>query len=322
MADRCEMTLVTDPSEWDALFSRAHHPHLVQSWPYGEAKERAADHRTHRVVDAGGWRARRAVFTRGDEPVAICQFLDKTVAGIPCAARLNRGPLFIDATPDEDLVKSVYGAIKGRRQRRCVCLVLAPALPANDANAHLLRELGFRPQKKGGWLSTRVDIAMTQDELRANLTSKWRNRLKAAEKSELTFREYQAPEGIEWIVDRHVANMHDKGFEGPAPALLTALYEAAPDSLLVFQAQLHDEPVGGMLVYRFARGAEYYVGWMSTEGKRFNVGNYLYWNIALELQRRGCEWIDLGGQRPGATEQFKRGLRGTEYQLLNEWLVY
>ena len=43
---------------------------------------------------------------------------------------------------------------------------------------------------------------------------------------------------------------------------------------------------------------------------------------ALELQRRGCQWIDLGGQRPGHTEQFKRGMRGTEYELLNEWIAY
>jgi len=53
-----------------------------------------------------------------------------------------------------------------------------------------------------------------------------------------------------------------------------------------------------------------------------NVGNVLYWQVALELQRRGCRWLDLGGKRRGATEQFKRGMRGMSYELLNEWWAF
>jgi len=41
----------------------------------------------------------------------------------------------------------------------------------------------------------------------------------------------------------------------------------------------------------------------------------------VELKRRGSQWFDLGGKRAGATEQFKAGMGGVEYQLLNEWMV-
>ena len=41
MANRCSVSLVTDAAEWDALFSRVEHPHMVQSWAYGEAKQAA-----------------------------------------------------------------------------------------------------------------------------------------------------------------------------------------------------------------------------------------------------------------------------------------
>jgi hypothetical protein len=317
------MRPIDDVKEWDELFARVEHPHLVQTWAYGEAKRRAGGGQASKtVLDAGGWRPRRAAFTIGGQDVAICQFMDKSIAGIACASRINRGPMLLDAGDDPETVTAVYQAIRNRRQRQCGLLVMAPGLTANDANVALLRSLGFRQRHKRGWVSSRIDIRMTAEELRAHVSSKWRNRLKVAERSNLSFCEYPGVEGLEWIIARHIENMADKAFEGPAPDLLRALYQEARGRVLVFQALLGDEPAGGMLVYRFGRGAEYYVGWMSAEGKAVNVGNYLYYNIALELQRRGCQWIDLGGQRPGHTEQFKRGMRGTEYELLNEWIAY
>jgi hypothetical protein len=53
-----------------------------------------------------------------------------------------------------------------------------------------------------------------------------------------------------------------------------------------------------------------------------SAGNFLCWQVALEVQRRGCRWFDLGGKRAGATEPFKRGMGGVEYTLLNEWLTF
>lgn len=321
MAECCDIRVVDEQAEWDGLFAQVHHPHLVQTWAYGEAKLAAGDHNARRsLIDAGGWHPRRVVFTRDGEPVAICQFLDKTIASFAGASRLNRGPLFL-ATPDRDTVAATFRALRSRRRRHCGALVLAPALEDTEENAALLEDLGFRRRDKVGWVSSRVDIAMTAEELRAHISSKWRNRLKVAERSGFSFHDVTGPEGLDWMIDRHLENMQDKDFAGPSPALLRALYAAAPGRVPIFQARLDGEPVGGILVYRFGRGAEYYVGWMGAAGKQFNVGNFLYWNIALELQRRGCEWIDLGGQRPGHTEQFKRGMRGREYQLLNEWLT-
>jgi hypothetical protein len=321
MTASCEIRVVRDIAEWDELFARVQHPHLVQSWAYGEAKLEAGDHSARRsLIDAGGWRPRRVVFTRDGEAVAICQFLDKSVASIPAASRINRGPLLL-GRPDAETTRAVYAALRSRRQRRCGILVLAPALEDSEENVRLLKTLGFRRRDKAGWISTRVDLEKSPEELRAHLNQKWRNRLNASERAGLEFRAAPGVEGLEWMIARHIENMQDKEFAGPSPALLRALYRAAPDSVLVFQAWFDDQPAGGMLAYRFGAGAEYFVGWIGAEGKRRMAGNFLYWNVAAEMQRRGCAWIDLGGQRPGHTEHFKRGMRGDEYQLLNEWLA-
>jgi len=319
----CSMTLVTDAAEWAALFSRVDSPHMTQSWAYGEAKQAAVGWRTRRVVfDAGGWRTRRLVFERGGEPVAICQLLDKSVAGVRCASRLNRGPLFLGADPGDDVVRCVYGALRSRWRHRLGVLVLAPALVADPVNHSMLTELGFRDRHLPGWLSARVDLHMDEEQLRKNLASTWRNRLRAAERSGLEIGVSHSPEDVEWLIDRHVENMKEKDFIGPSPAFLRALYQAAPDDFLVFQARLAEEAVGGMIVHRFGQAAEYFVGWMGRAGRAVNVGNFLYWQVALELQRRKCRWFDLGGMRPGATGPFKRGMRGVDYELLNEWLAF
>jgi len=296
---------------------------MVQSWAYGEAKQAAVHWRNRRVaVDLGGWRARRLVFERCGEPVAICQLLDKSVAGIRCASRLNRGPLFLSPDPEDDAVRDVYVALRNRWKHLRGVLVLAPALPADPRNFQLLSELAFRDHRLPGWRSARVDLRLDEEQLRRNLAPTWRNRLRVAERSGVEIRVSHAPEDVEWIIDRHVENMKEKDFIGPQPIFLRALCQAAPDDHFVFQARLGDEAVGGMMVYRFGQGAEYYVGWMGREGRKVNVGNFLYWQSALELKRRGCRVFDLGGMRPGATEPFKRGMRGVEYELLNEWLAF
>jgi hypothetical protein len=318
----CSMTPVTDAAEWAALFSRVERPHMVQSWAYGEAKQYAGDRQTGRRVDVGGWRIRRLVIEREGEPVAICQLLDKRIAGVRCASRINRGPLFLDADPRDEVVRDVYRALRRHWRHLHGVLVLAPALTAGPENDRLLAGLGFRPRGQAGWLSSRVDLRGDEEQLRASLAPTWRNRLKASERSGLEVRISHSPEDVEWMIERHVENMREKGFSHPAATLVRALYRAAPDDHLLFRALLEGEAVGGMMAYRFGRGAEYYVGWMGPKGRPVNVGNFLYWQVATELQRRGCEWFDLGGQRMGATGQFKRGMRGEEYELLHEWVAF
>jgi hypothetical protein len=288
---------------------------MVQSWAYGEAKQAA-----------GGWRARRFVFEREGEPVAICQLLDKSLAGIRWATRLNRGPLFLDADPNDGVVRDVYRALRGRWRHLRGVLVLAPALAAGQENYRTVSAVGFRDRRYHGWCSARLDLQSDEEQLRKNLTAHWRNRLRVAERADLELRVSQTPEDVDWIIDRHVENMTEKSFVGPAPDFLRALQCAAPDDFLVFQARSAGEPVGGMVVYRFGDAAECYVGWFGREGRKLNVGNFLYWQAALDLQRRGCRCLDLGGyscsDKNDHFGHFKAGLRAAEYQLLNEWLAF
>lgn len=325
MTDQCSVSRIEDRSVWEQLFLRVGRPDMMQSWAYGEARRLAGarNKALRRAVDTGGWQPRRLLFACDGTPVAICQVLDKTVAGLRVATRLHRGPLFVGEDPGPDRVRDVYGALRRHwRLKKGRVLVLAPALDATRETYSLLEDLGFRDRHLPGFISSRLDLQRDEEWLFQNLRSTWRNRLRSSLRSGIEVEIRQDREALGWMIDRHEENMAAKGFVGPSGTQLDALFEVAPNDVIVYRAIWQGEPVGGMLVFCYGTAAMYYVGWMGPGGRTVNVGNFLYWQIVLDLKRRGFRWFDLGGERVGATAQFKRGMRGEAYEYLNEWLSY
>lgn len=323
MKARLDISTVADRSHWEALFSEVAQPHMSQSWAYGDAVQAAVDWRLRkRALDAGGWRPRRLVFERDGSPVAICQLLEKPLMGMRWAALADRGPLFLDPDPSDELIRDVYATLRTARRHFGLVLILVPPLFDDPQNFHMLSGAGFRPRRVGGYRSTRVDLSLDEDAMFRKLKSKWRNQLRAGMKTGATVTVSSSPADAEWMIDRHIQNMSDKGFSSPEPALVRALYDADPEHFLVFRAVLDGESLAGLVAFTFGDAADYYIGWVSDAGRKMNVNNFLFWETALELRRRGCRSFDLGGMRAGATEPFKTGLGGTEYQLIHNWLAF
>lgn len=304
--------LVADRGEWDALFGRVAAPAIVQSWAYGDAKA------------ASGWCVERLVFEHSGRPVAICQILVRRLLGLPLAARINRGPLFLAAVPDEAEVRGVYRALRRRwRFGRRGVLLLAPGVADAEAHRAWLRVEGFRPRGAAGWCSAVVDLRLRADVLRAQLLPSWRTHLNGAGRSSLVFEASTEPAVVEWMLARHREHMDDKGFAGTPPDFLRALQRAAPEDFIVCRALLDGQPLAGMIVFRFARSAEYFVGWFGPEARRKKAGNFLLWHAAVAMQAAGCERFDLGGYSSSdGYGRFKQGMRGSEYRLAGEWLAW
>lgn len=309
---QCVIRPARGRDEWDALFGRVAAPAIVQAWAYGEAKA------------ATGWCVERWVFERDGVPVAICQVLVKRVLGMPVAARINRGPLFLAALPGEETVRGVYVVLRRRwRFARRGVLVLAPGLAQSDAHRQWLRDAGFIARGSAGWCSSVLDLSEDAATLRRRLAPTWRTQLNGAERGGLDFEVTDSPEAFEWMLARHQDNMRDKGFTGTSPAFLRALRGAAPDDVFVCRVRHEGQPLAGMIVVRFARSAEYFVGWFGCEARRRKAGNLLMWNAALAMQARGCTRFDLGGYSSSdGYGRFKQGLRGSEYRLLEEWVAF
>lgn len=303
--------LVTDLQEWESYFASVPMPHLEQTVAYGEVKRKERKLRIERYA-----------FEIAGSPVAICQVMKKYLGGVRIASRIERGPLFLERAPSYEVKKNVLHAIRSRwKIFNGGPLEFQPALDVSEENKSILTDLGFRDLRTQTYWSTVVDLQPETDEMRRRLDPKWRNQLKRAEGSGLTFRSDNTLESVEWMLDRHAENMHSKGFSHPSRSALEKFYMEDPSNFHVMQALAEGEPVAGIVVVRFGQKAEYYVGWFGALGRKFNCGNFLLWNAAVEMKRAGCKLLDLRGLNPDHKyTEFKLGMRGPEYKLMGKWL--
>jgi hypothetical protein len=77
--------------QWQALEAQAARSNVMQNWAYGAAKS-----------GPSGWRVKRGVLYRENEPVAVVQVLQKRVAGILRIARINRDPPCLRALQSQE----------------------------------------------------------------------------------------------------------------------------------------------------------------------------------------------------------------------------
>jgi hypothetical protein len=302
-----------DCSEWQTSYQAIGKPNLMQSYTYGEAKN-TTEH----------WRINRLIFEHVGIPVAMCQILEKRVAGVKLLSRINRGPLFIDAHPSYAIKDNVFRLLRDQwKYFTNGVLLIAPALAPSEENRTILHQNGFKERKAAGWHSAVIDLHPEPHEMEKSLSSKWRNRLKSSHRCGLELGASSSAKSVEWLLEMHSQNMKTKGFRGPGNALIAAFHKANPTDFVVFTALHQGQPLAAMGIARFGAAAEYYIGWFGDAGRKFNAGNFLYWNAALEMKKAGCRWFDLGGySSSGNFTRFKQGMRGTEYKLIGEWLVY
>jgi hypothetical protein len=308
-ASEVTVTHVSRRDQWEHLLAQVSFAHFTQVWCYGEGKH------------AQGWSTERLVFQDQTGPVAACQVLVKTVLGLALVARINRGPLFLQSASAEQQL-AVFTALRCRwRFARRGFLLIAPALPPDEASSTLLRAAGFRQRRAGGWGSSLIDLDPPLDAIRASFSSKWRNPLNGAIRAGMEVRMRSDAEAFEWMLERHVSNMAIKGFVGPEPDFVRSMVAASPEIFWVLQAIHGNEPVSGLMGVCLSSRAENYLGWTNDEGRRTGAHNLLLWNAVVEMKAAGCHSLDLGGfTTSGKYGAYKRGMKGREYRLCGEWL--
>jgi hypothetical protein len=297
--------------DWEHLFARVPAPHFTQAWIYGEGKR--AEH----------WNVERLAFHDGASPVAICQVLTRSVAGVTVAARINRGPLFVDRAPSPETQLGVLRAIRNRwRFARRGLLFLAPSLPEGENSTALMRAAGFMRRRANGWHSALIDLQQPLETIRSNVSGSWRRNLNAALKSELGLRISIDRQASEWMLDLHAKHMRNKGFIGPSVVFVRRMFETCPEDFRVFQASCDELPCSGLVIARYGTHAASFLSWTNDDGRRRNAHTFLMWHAFVEMKRLGCRALDLGGySKASKYGAYKRTMKGQEYQLAGEWLA-
>lgn len=302
---------ITDSAQWQFLLSHAALPHSVQSFAYGEAKH------------AYGWKPVRLLVQHGGRQVAIVQALEKRFLGFR-VTRINRGPMFLEPNPDPRAVTAVYDALRQRYGRLPFGLLLiAPGLEDGEPSRQLLKTAGFHARKGNGWGSSRLDLTEGTDALFATFDRNWQKAIRSSVKANVTIEVADSEADHQWMIERHLTNMAEKGFSGHDGDFLRALRRNAGTDYVLFKAMHEGQAVAGLVLLRFGNHADSVVAWFGDEGRKVKAGNAITWGAICEMQKRGCTSYDVGGiNSDKGFSAFKAGMNGDQYFLLGEYVSF
>jgi hypothetical protein len=250
-------------------------------------------------------------------PVALAQFILRRWGSVLSMALCSRGPVWLKAMSAQDKAH-VYKSIRKSLPLKGLRLVLITPEELRSES------LGLSPWRRvmTSYATVMLDLKQSPQDLRAGLDAKWRNRLVAAEASELKVQRMGSNPGqYRWLLDQEEAQRQQRGFAGLPLPFFDAYIQSRkqPDkTVLTMRADLGRERVAAMMFLQHGQAATYQVGWSNELGRQLNAHNLLLWQAIAALQQRGIQVLDLGGintARSAGIARFKIGTGGEVLQL-------
>ena len=314
MNNRFKFQEVTDKTEWNELFRRCRETGLMQLWEYGES-----------VYKCIGWKPLRHAVIKDDRVLAIAQTLIKDIPALGKVARIQHGPMF----PDENADFSADTAIEAICALRDyfvlsegMILHLTPCLTASDLLPGWHLKNGFETTGEALWASVKMDLTQNQESLLANMKRKWRNPLKKILNSGLEIDVANSGEAVSFFLEKYARTTLEKGISWPSADLVDEFWQARKTASQIFFCLKDSKRIAAMIVTEYAGVGFCFVAWNGPESKTYHAHNFVIWHAVLNLQKRGFQWLDLGGidpeNLPGITK-FKRNTGGVEYSLAGNY---
>jgi len=314
--------------EWNTLLGQFADASIYQTWAYGAVCWGEKQH-SHLLLKCGA-----EVVAAAQLRVVRLPLLNKGVA------YLRWGPLWrLRGQPVEPgLLDRMLGALRKEYvERRGLLLRLLPGVFQADAWAgeitSCLRRRGLdletdiRPYQ-----TSRVDVAQPLDTVRRGLHSRWRNYLKAAEKTGFTVVQGTADELYHQFTVLYREMMARKQFETTVDVeQFRQIHHRLPEALKfqVFVCSADDRPQNALVVSALGESAIYLLAATGNAGLNGRGAYLLQWRALEWLHQQGIRWYDTGGinqeKNPGGY-QFKSGLGGREvshlgrFELHDNWL--
>lgn len=308
---KCEAISKDDEAKarWQKLFNKLKLSNITQDWAYGEVKE-----------NADGWCLERYIIKVDQSDVGIIQVLSKKVLGRSIVYRVNKGPILIE---DYNNVENELLAMKElyKRIKHPSLFFYVPFSPMSGSSYIKTIQAGWKNWDIYGFPTGTIDLSFSEEELRKNLDSKWRNQLKSSEKYG-----YELKSGtisFSELLRKYAEEQKDKSFTGVSEKMLIEMSNSVDRPLRIYYVEDDD---GNLLAfdifYRHGKDATYYVGWNSEDGRRKYMNNFLLYHSAIALKNEGVEILDLGGIEYIHTEsiaKFKDGLNPVHFRQMGEF---
>ncbi len=300
MRGSIQVVEVDDPARWNAAMLAAPHADLLQSWEWGQFKQRT-----------GGWRPLRLAAVRAEEIVAGAQVLSRSVLGLRFLYA-PRGPWWTDPEGVEALARW----LRRREALRAPLLRADPPL----ASAEELAAVGFRraPREFQPRATIVVDLTPTPEEILARCNQQVRYNARLAERKGVEVLQGHAAE-VEEFWKLYAAMAGRKGFERRASSYFTTLVDVFGDAAAVFLARHAGHTVAGAITLLCGATAYYLYG-ASGGDRSVKPAELVQYRAMLWAKSRGATRYDMWGIPAHPSEdnplygvyRFKSGFGGRE----------
>jgi lipid II:glycine glycyltransferase (peptidoglycan interpeptide bridge formation enzyme) len=282
------------------------------------------------------WTFAKAVRSLNYRPTRLAKILkDGNLVGIMAVqeikigpvsiVNLYRGPLWFTPNPQQELLAEFACAFDQTfpkslfRRRRWM-----PEWTHDPAAEAILEKAGFTKKEEKDYKTILLDLTQSKQSLRGQLKQKWRNALNKAERADLSLREDWRGVTAPLFIANYLEHKESKGYRGPSEKFLREELKAAfpLGDAVIFWASKNKKPLAAILIFLHGNAATYHAGWTTPDGRIVNAHNLLLWKAIETLKEKSVGTLDLGWidelTGEGLT-QFKRGLGGTQYNLLGVW---
>jgi len=301
-------------AEWSQLLNEFDDANFYQTSAYGE-------------VRWGERNLSRLVLKREGEVAAIAQF--RIIRPTPLKfgiAYLRWGPLWErrGCSVDPEVPVQMAKAIEDEYLRsRKLCVRILPNAFAGTVRAGIFQNAfgRFAEENQGQgdiYRTFLLDLSPSLDELRKRLDAKWRNKLKQAEKNQLTVISANDSAAFRTFSEIYREMLMRKAFDTTVDVdEFGRMQEILGESqrMQVFICECKGVPVAGLVVSAIGNSAIYLLGATSDAGLDARGAYLLQWTAFHWLKERGVRWYDLGGIDPEANPgvySFKKGFSGED----------
>ena len=327
-----------DARAWNRIIAGMPHPHLLQTWEWGEVKSRFGWTPFHKVWEADG------------QVTAAALVLERTInlGGLSARLRMHytpKGPLLAD-WEDAGMRRQVLHDLEAfARQRGAFLLKIDPDVPVGtgepgepEAREGLIGTTLIEELNADGWRfsdeqvqfrnTVLLDLTQSEDDLLMAMKSKTRYNVRLAGRRGVTVRQGGAGD-FEMLYQMYAETAVRDGFAIRGREYYLPVWQTFFESgmLVPLIAEVEGQAVAGLMLFIFD-GVCWYLHGMSTDQHRNLMPTYLLqWEAAVIGKQRGCRVYDLWGAPDVFDEsdsmwgvyRFKQGLGGQVLRTVGAW---
>lgn len=333
-----EIAQITSPEQWNSLIEDLPGAHALQTWEWGQVKAEV------------GWKAHPLLWR--DESQGVCAAalcLQRTISLGGFALKLSvmyvpRGPILDWA--DIDLARRVLGDLQEFAKRKnAIFIKIDSDLPLGYGQPGSSDDISHSPglevqaelENRGWHISAEqiqfrntvvVDLHASEEDLLARMKSKTRYNIRLAQRKGVTVRS-GGVDDIDLLYRMYAHTSIRDDFLIREKAYYELVWRMFFSSGLAepLIAEVEDQPVGAVVIFRFG-GRAWYIHGMSLDEHREKMFTYLLqWEAMRRAKAAGCLQYDLWGAPDTFSEddpmwgvfRFKEGLGGQVVRTLGAW---